>query len=295
MICLTCTEPLDVEYAQASRSRIHPGCEVAATTTLAAVDAVIRNAAANQPRSLQKLIGPSEIGIPCDRRVGHILMGTPRVRDEEFPWLQVIGTGTHEVLANWFAREEIDRFERDPNAGQRWLVEERVTVGEIGGQPITGSVDLFDAHLGTVVDWKVTSRNKIRNEYRPHGPGSQYRAQKHLYGLGLQNAGYVVRNVTIVFLVRDGRFEDRYEYSEPFDPQIAIDALERANKLHLTASVMGPGELPTASSYCTHCPWFQRGATDLSRACPGHEPAAFADIAGNDLAEFLKEGEHSNG
>jgi len=59
-----------------------------------AVYDVIRGAIANHPRSLQKRIGPSEIGTPCDRRIGYKLLG-----QEENPrgdaWKPTVGTAVH--------------------------------------------------------------------------------------------------------------------------------------------------------------------------------------------------------
>lgn len=232
--------------------------------------ATIADAIAGQPRSQQTTIGPSEIGTPCDRRLGHKLAATPEVNDRGVAWKPYIGTAGHEQLAEVFARASIA-------ADARYLTEVRVDVGHIDGTTITGSCDLFDTRHGAVWDWKFATRNQIRENYRPHGPGQQYRTQAHLYGRGLAAAGHDVRTVGVVFLTRDGEFTDRHVWHEPYDEQVAVDALERATSIAVALRELGPGftlpTLPATAAYCRHCDWYAAGATDLARACPGAEPA----------------------
>lgn len=233
--------------------------------------AIIADAITDQPRSQQTAIGPSEIGTPCDRRLGHKLAGTTPVNNRGVAWKPYVGTAGHSQLAEVFARASI------ATGGDRFLVEKRVTVGQIDGADITGSCDLFDTGYGAVWDWKFTTRNQIRETYRPHGPGPQYRAQAHLYGRGLVAAGEPVSTVGVVFLTRDGEFTDRHVWHEPYDEQVAIDALERATSIAVALRELGPGftlpTLPATAAYCRHCDWYAPGATDLARACPGAEPA----------------------
>ena len=85
-----------------------------------AVYDVIRGAIANHPRSLQKRIGPSEIGTPCDRRIGYKLLG-----QDENPrgdaWKPTVGTAVH----GW-----LEKALEDANLAQviadRILADERV-------------------------------------------------------------------------------------------------------------------------------------------------------------------------
>ena len=126
--CLVCHEPL-IEYAGI---KVHPGCEtnpdIAATEIFQMVEASI----VGQPRSQQRRIGPSEMGVPCDRRIGYRLAGVDPVNDRGAAWKPYVGTAVHEQMANIFAKAELERFQADNNTSPRWLVEERVSVGEIG-------------------------------------------------------------------------------------------------------------------------------------------------------------------
>jgi hypothetical protein len=268
--------PLDNALTSAGHG-LHPACDpvdLDPDTMLTGVFGVVADAIANQPRSLQTRIGPSEIGSPCDRRLGYKLAATPIVNDPGVPWKPFIGTAAHEQLAGIMARAETAAAGLPP----RWHVEETVTVGHVNGQPVTGSTDLFDAWTGTVVDWKFTTRNMIREKYRPHGPGDQYRTQAHLYGRGWVHAGYPVRHVAVVFFTRDGEFRDRHVWSEPYDETIATTALARLEAIDTAIRELGATftlpTLPAVEAFCTHCPWHDPHASDVTRACPGSPTTA---------------------
>jgi hypothetical protein len=285
--CLGCGEPIDSPTGIA----VHPTCDYSPEMVATEVFTLIEKAIVGQPRSNQRRIGPSEIGVPCDRRIGYKLAGVDPVQDRGAAWKPYVGTSLHEQVGNVMASHELQRFcvEDADTVTQRWLVEERVSVGDINGVEITGSSDLFDRHTGTVWDFKFVTRNKIRETYRPHGPGEQYRVQCHLYGRGFARAGYDVRHVGVIFLTRDGEFTDRHVWHEPYDEQVAIDALARATSIAVALEALGPdftlSTLPTANAYCNFCPWHSSRATDLGRACPGHEPQG--DPAAQPLSALL--------
>ena len=65
----------------------------------------------------------------------------------------------------------------------RYLLEQTVSVGTIGGVEITGKCDCFDTLSGTVVDHKSKSRTRMI-EARRHGADPVNRVQAHLYGYG---------------------------------------------------------------------------------------------------------------
>ena len=235
--------------------------------------AIVHDAIVGQPRSQQKRIGPSELGNPCDRRIGYRLAEVPAVNDLGAAWKPYIGTAVHEAIGTVIGRLEHARMQQ-PGYRQRFHVEERLLVGSVRGQEIHGSCDLFDEEHGAVWDWKFTTRNKIREEYRPHGPGDQYRVQAHIYARGWQLLGHEVRSVGIVFLTRDGEFTDRHVWHEPYDPTVAEAAFQRAGSIATALDALGPDftlpTLPTAPTYCRFCPWFTPGATHVPRSCPGH-------------------------
>lgn len=272
--CTACKQPLTV----ASASRLHPTCDVSPDILATELFQLIEADIIGQPRSQQTRIGPSELGVPCDRRIGYHLAGVPKVNDRGPAWKPYVGTAVHEQMATLMAKAEVGRWDDEAVDSPRWMVEQRVTVGRIGAVEITGSCDLFDAHHGAVWDWKFTTRNQIREHYRPHGPGEQYRAQAHLYGRGFASQGYDVRTVGVVFFTRDGEFTDRYVWHEPYDEAIAVAALERATSIQSALEALGRDftipTLPTADAHCRFCPWHDPRASQIGRACPGHPQEA---------------------
>lgn len=229
---------------------------------------VIEDAITNHPRSLQKRIGPSEIAHPCARRIGYKLAGTPEGNVGDIAWLPTIGTGVHTWLEDAFTEANRDRE-------IRWLTEARVSVGEILGADITGSCDLYDRATATVIDHKIVGPSTLK-KYRSKGPGDQYRGQIHLYGRGYTRRGLPVDRVMIAFLPRNSALSDAYLWHEPYDEQIALDALQRVEGIALTVQALGaaaPAALPTADAYCQRCPWYRAGTTDLAAGCPGDRTA----------------------
>lgn len=216
----------------------------------------VKNAITNHPRSLQKAIGPSELGHSCERRIGYRLLGAPTFNTQpDVPWLPTIGTATHSWLEGVFAA---------PVACGRFLVEQRVTVGTVGGTEITGKVDLYDRATATVIDHKITGTSTLKS-YRSRGPGQQYRSQTHCYGRGLIAEGLPVDRVMIAFLPRNDELKAAHFWSEPYDEQVALDALARAERIAAATSIAGPAALrglPTADAYCHRCQFFNARATD---------------------------------
>jgi hypothetical protein len=223
---------------------------------------VIRDAIDNHPRSLQKTLGPSEVGNPCARRLGYKLLDVETVnRNDDTPWLPTIGTGVHSWLEDTFREANRDK-------DTRWLVEMRVDVGD----GIEGHLDLYDRVTATIYDHKIVGPTQLR-KYKASGPGQEYRTQIHLYGRGLTRRGLPVDTVSIAFLPRNSELRDAYIWSESYDEQMALDGLKRLTGITLTVEALGTAaleQLPTEDAYCHRCPWFSAGSTDLSTGCPGH-------------------------
>lgn len=288
-LCPACHGAIDLAVTGAGHG-LHPTCDplpLSADTVATEIFSIVATAIDNQPRTLQRRIGPSELGVPCDRRIGYKLAGTPPVNQRGVAWKPFIGTAVHEQLADIMCAAEIQRFRDNPDASPRWHVEEKVASGLVlNGEDIDGSTDLYDGHSGGVFDWKITTRNRIREIYRPHGPGHQYETQAHEYGLGWQRRGFPVRFVAIIFLTRDGEFTDRHVWSAPFDEQIALDAHARVQSISLALTALGADTalptLETGDAYCRFCPWHNPKTTNLAHACPGHpvEQHATPTLAG---------------
>ena len=236
------------------------------------LDWIIFDALASQPRSLQTRIGPSEIGIPCARRIGYKLAGVAPVNDRGVPWKPFIGTSVHAMLAEIFARFNRANDPDDP----RFLIEHKVDVGEVAGEIIDGSCDLHDTLTRTVIDWKIVGKDQLA-KYRKNGPGDQYRIQAHTYGRGWERRGYAVDRVAVVFLPRDLEYDKRVVWHEDYDEQIAIDALTRVNGIAQLVAAAGTGALPllpTADAWCAFCPHYLPASTELGDGCPGHPGSA---------------------
>ena len=179
----------------------------------------------NQPRSLQKRIGPSEFGIECTRAILHKL-----ARTEEPPrgpaWKPQVGTALHDQQERWFTKAAA----KGASEENRWLCEQSVVVGQISGEDHAGSTDIFDSWAHAVGDWKFIGPNMLK-KYRSGGPSKQYRTQAHSYGRGWELEGWQVDLVMIFFIPRDGELSESYVWSEPYDRSVASDALARLNQL----------------------------------------------------------------
>lgn len=245
----------------------------------------IADAIDNHPRSQQKQIGPSELGTPCARRIGYKLLDVEPSNPRKAAWKPTVGTAVHAWLEQAIGRQNERGIER-------FYLEERVTVGQVGGVDISGSCDLYDRVTATVIDWKIVGEAALRRYRKNQSPGGQYRAQAHLYGRGFTSLDLPVDTVAVMFLPQNGDLSDAYFWHEPYDEQIALDALNKANGVAALTAGFGPNALqalPTAEAYCTYCPWFRPGSTDVTEGCPGDpgSAAALATAAPTSLADAL--------
>jgi hypothetical protein len=212
----------------------------------------IHNAIESHPRSLQRAIGPSQLGTTCTKHLLHMLNHDPEPIRGAIPWLPTIGTAVHSLL-----RDVFDGCTDQQLNPPRYLVEHRVEVGNVAGVPITGSSDLFDTHSGTVVDWKIIGKT-VMQDYRRKGPRPSYRAQAHLYGRGFALQGYQVNTVMLAFLPRNElSLNARYFWSEPYDERVALAALDRATALTNLIKAVG---IDAALAMYPNC--------DDTRLCP---------------------------
>lgn len=205
----------------------------------------------NQPRSLQKRIGPSEMGIECSRALLHKL-----AKDQEPPrgpaWKPQVGTALHDQQERWFNKAAAAGASEE----NRWLCEQSVVVGQIGGEDHAGSTDLFDSWGHAVGDWKFIGPSRLKH-YRSKGPSQQYRTQAHLYGRGWQLEGWQVDLVMIFFIPRDGELSDSYVWSEPYNQTVATDALARMNQLDGLQKAIGQEQALSLYPLCSdrYCAW----------------------------------------
>jgi hypothetical protein len=242
---------------------------------VAELDGLIVDAIDNAPRSLQKRIGPSELGIPCDLKIAYKLLGHPEVNDgRSVAWKPFIGTAVHDALKVLLELANYALPGWNEHGRSRYLVEERVTVGQVNGDDIDGSCDLYVD--GLVLDWKIVGGDQLR-KYKKEGPGEQYRRQAHLYAYGWAQKGLHVTDVAVYFLPRDQEWRQRHVWTEPYDPQVALDTVAKVDGIAKLTAALGVNALPllqTGDAYCRSCPWLKPGSTDLAGGCAGHPDAA---------------------
>lgn len=189
---------------------------------------VFERGMAGHKRSQQRMIGPSGIGDPCDISLTYALA---KVRTERRPftgWKATVGTAVHA-----WAEEQFEEENRRLGY-RRWVTEQSVMVGHIGGEEVWGHSDLFDLFQKTVYDHKFVGASMLK-KYKSNGPSQQYRVQAHLYGLGFANrrdAFGLPREVAIAFGTRDGELGDAYIWRQAWDRSVAEEALARANRLY---------------------------------------------------------------
>ena len=252
-----------------------------------AVIRAIETAANNHPRSRQTAIGPSEIGHPCPRRIGYTLAAVPK-RTQTVAWRPIVGTAVHAWL-----EEALNQWDTNlvtlglavTDEQLHWQVETRTTVGKLGDNIIAGNLDAYHQPSRTIIDHKIMGPSSLRAK-KASGPGDQYRAQLHLYALGLTMAGTPVDTVAINGLPSCGELHDAWWWSEPFDPVIAQAAWFRLQAIHDQVVAHGVDALPAlepVDSWCHNCPWFTPRATDPRTGCPGAATPTqgeFADLLG---------------
>lgn len=232
--------------------------------------AAITNDVVNKPRSLQKALGPSEIGEPCQRKLAYKLLDWLDVKPNQDadPLPSFVGTAAHEAMA-----AALERMNTNSNV---WIVEKRVHASD----NLSGNCDAYHESTDTATDHKFVGPASMK-KYKADGPSELYRIQVQLYGLGWERAGYTPKNVAIAFYPRGGNLQDLHIWTAPYDRQVALDALTRLDTIRSAVIALDPeanpdrwGHFPIAASHaCTYCPWYKPGSTDLSQGCPS-EPNA---------------------
>lgn len=274
--CLICQHDL----AEVIRESVHPACvlfdDTVSEDPLALklkrqlID-IIKWADANSSRSRQKTIGPSEIGDPCDRRIGYRLAEVEEVNNRFDPWAAIVGTSIHSWL------DEAIRAHVLATGSTSWLTE---TVLPIHG-PIRGRSDLFHVDEGCVIDHKGAGPSVMRKAVK-EGPGPGYIVQVHLYGYGYEQLGYEVKKVALAFYPRAGWLKDMYVWTADYDRKVAVAALERLSRIATEVQnweILKEGNghrWEQIKSYpsddCGFCPWYRPGDAERgadTSGCPG--------------------------
>lgn len=228
-------------------------------------------------RSAQKTLGPSEIGTPCDRRLAMSLMRMAPVNPGGDGWAAFVGTQIHRGLADMLMWS-------DAGTG-RHSVEQSLT---FPSQHVpSGTTDWIDRTVLLVGDHKAMGSNSLA-KLRSDGPSQTYRIQGHAYAYGAVQRGEVIESIAIVAWPREAAtLRGLYVHTEPYDEQIAIDALKRVDRiadriqaLQAPAAVAGEqgptfaeqaAQFPIDPSACTFCPHHLKNSKRLEHGCNGQQ------------------------
>lgn len=249
--------------------------------------------AARAPRTLQQHLGPSEIGVECDRQVVGKMAALPATNHVVDPWPSIVGTACHAWAADAFEGDNLR------TGVLRWIAEQRVTPHP--NHP--GTADLYDALERCVVDHKFlgpSTLGKIRRivnsltwQQRASKWPRKYLVQLLLYGLGYYKLGLPVRRVVLAAYPRTaGSLEGLYVADLDFSDdqgQILPEVLELlglvfdqtaarraqadellAGRLRIEDVAMTPD-----SDECYFCPFYRpQAARDSGPGCPGTASAS---------------------
>jgi len=210
---------------------------------------VLHEKDANKSRSKQTQVGPSEIG-GCRRKVWYRLNDQPETNFQLKKLAAIMGTAIHSEIEK--AIEAID-----PN-GEKYWVETEV---EFNG--IKAHIDLFIPETGSVVDWKTV---KVKN--LSYFPSAQQRWQVQVYGYLLEQSGKAkVKDVNLVAIARDGDEDNVRIHTEPYDEDIALEALEWLTEVKRMETAPEPEK---DSNFCkSYCQYYDEsgmmGCTGLKK------------------------------
>ena len=232
------------------------------TGARAAIVDVVERFSAIHPRTLQRDLGPSEVGEPCARQLAYKLMDGPENPDRRIdPWPSFLGIAAHARLSDALDWAESQR----PGT---WLTERRVSIPGVrdGGR---GTSDALYLPTMTVVDWKVLGDTTFRELQASGIQGNRkYRTQGHVYGLGWAAAGYPIAHVALGIFGRSKPLLSMFVTSEPFDPAYAARELARVRDVRKVVEWLrsqGSSDVtvvpPTPGKGCYYCPY--RGSARL--------------------------------
>ncbi|HMM95420.1 hypothetical protein [Phycicoccus sp.] len=144
---------------------------------------------------------------------------------------------------------------------------------DIPGLDRPGEADEFDPVIGRVIDYKSAGRWKWE-KYGTEGPSEGEWEQLCAYGLGLEAAGYDVRELEVIGVNRDNGVMESHR--RPYNRRVAeqavvklhalVDALESGRELPRTRT--GPTTDPICARFCPHV----KTCWNLDDVPPGRTP-----------------------
>lgn len=221
---------------------------------------ILHYGSAESPRSRQVVLGCSEVGSDCDRRIAYRIVGTPPVNFPD-PLKSSMGTAFH----TWLDARTME-FQQAKGI-DRWITETEVFPADF----LKGHVDLYDRKHRTVLDWKTTSADQIKI-WRKEGIPHHYKVQIMLYGKGMINAGYPVERVGLIGINRSGAIRDILVLTLAYDEEFALSALRRTWNIGKTVSENADfAKISSSPSrLCGWCPFYRGGSAPAdAKGCPG--------------------------
>lgn len=245
---------------------------------------VLLEQAARAPRSLQSHLGPSELGVTCDRQVAGKMAALPATNHVADPWPSIVGTACHAYAEQAFSDDNLR------HGVMRWVTEQRVTPHP--DHP--GTADLYDAVEQAVVDHKFlgeSSMAKVRKS-----PPRHYVVQLVLYGLGYLNMGLPVKRVVLAAYPRTAATLDGlYVWERTLtgaDGQLTAENAELLNKVFVETAIrrayadriinlqIGLMDVPSCpdDDTCYFCIFYRpQAARDGGAGCPGSRSVAHVE------------------
>jgi hypothetical protein len=274
---VTITRVTPAEFMSASPKSLN-GSSPWAQRYAADLRRVFHEHAARAPRSLQDHLGPSELGVECDRQVAGKMAGLPATNHVVDPWPSIVGTACHAWAADAFTADNLRK------GVLRWIAEQRVTPHP----EHPGTADLYDAVEQAVVDHKFLGESPMAKIRSAKGPPRKYVVQLLLYGLGYLLLGLPVRRVALAAYPRtaaslDGLYvweraltgDDGQLLPENVDLIQEVFTQTTIRKQYAQSLISGRltlDQLPYTpdSDECYFCPFYRpQSAKDGGPGCPG--------------------------
>lgn len=232
---------------------------------------IFHEQAERAPRSMQLHLGPSELGVDCDRQVAGKMAGLAHTNHVVDPWPSIVGTACHAWAADAFAA-----YNHRHRTG-RFVVETRVTPHP--DHP--GTADLYDAKEHAVVDHKFLGPTTLAHVRAASGPPRKYVVQLLLYGKGYRAMGFPVDRVAVAAYPRTaGSLDGLYVWERlhtTADDDLIEEVFTQTAKRQAYAKAIHGGELTLMqipfiadSEECYFCPFYRpQSAKDGGLGCPG--------------------------
>ena len=186
-------------------------------------------------RDKQRKVGASQISDPCTKHLAKALL--QEAEPEQKYWMGAkIGTAIHSFLESAIDSSN-DSVVSDA------IVERKIVLGEVAGYgTVSSKPDLVLPSSNHLVDWKTSSRTKVKKlkdlvDGIKHDAGAEYTLKKYigqtqLYAWGMNQADIKVDGISLVFINREGTYEnDIWVHTYEYDESIAVALWNRLIRL----------------------------------------------------------------